>query len=89
MASGRKGIPNIPKEDLHWMVELAKTLTMQEIAAKWDVGAGPMGRFLKRHGYTAGKIKIKHRIDFILSNPTMTIKEIAAGIGCQKSVILE
>ena len=87
-ANSRKGIPNIPKGDLLLIVELAKTLSVHEIAKKWEVGARSIGRYLERHGYTIEGIKRKHRLDFISSNPAMTTEELATGAGCKESEAL-
>ena len=84
-----KFTPKIPKEDLHLIVELAETLTLREIAKKWEVAHESMGNYLKRHGYKLSDIKNKYRIAFVLANPKMKIKELAEGMGCSNNVVAE
>jgi len=81
--------PKIPREDLHLIVELAETLTIREIAKKWEVAHESMGKYLKRHGHKLSDIKNKYRIAFVLANPKMKIKELAVGMGCSKNVVAE
>ena len=70
--------PRIPLEDLPLLQELAKTLSVAEMADKWDVGTQAITNFLKRHGKPANRIKLEYRIQFIKDHPDWTAYDFAA-----------
>lgn len=67
----------IPIEDLYLVQELAKTLTVIEIAEKWESNKHIVSAFLKRHGKSASQIKLDYRIEFIKSHTHWGVYDFA------------
>lgn len=78
---------SIPDEDAPLIDELLKTLTIPEIAVKWEVDAKTVKLFMKRHNISSARAKKRYRIEYINSNPRESIDEIAKHLNCRVSLV--
>lgn len=77
----------IPCEDLPNIAELLETLTIDEIAEKWDVTVNEMFNFMKANNLSAIDIKFDYRVKAIKENSMMNNFELSILIGCSESTV--
>jgi len=77
----------IPDEDLHLVTELLETLTIIQVAKKWEASAHTVCKFLKRNGTSVYEIRFKYKVRTYLELRKKGIKTkvIAEGLNTTQS----
>ena len=73
---------NIPIEDIPLITELVKTMSLTEVAEKWEVYSDSLSRFIRRHKLSVHEIRRDFRVKFIKDNPGVDNYELGQIFNC-------
>ena len=76
--------PNIPLEDIPLICALLETMSVKDVAEKWEVYSDSLSHFLRRHNLNTHRIRHEFRVKFIKANPTVDDYELAEVFNCAK-----
>lgn len=77
------------QEDIHLITKLLETLTINDIAEKWDVKFHDVALFMRRNNLSSVRIRREKRIHDIMRHPGKTAFELSILLDCDKNTITD